>query len=76
MLRGGVEVPVTDSMTPYGFVWGPMEVIRAAYIQDRGYVVEIITPHARLQVHVTERGRKVEAYRPGGGKMREPEASE
>lgn len=62
-----------DMITDYGFLWGPMEVLRVAHVEGRGYVVEVRTEHAKLQVYVTEKGRRVEAYRPSGGKMLEPE---
>lgn len=61
-------------MNPYGFDWGPMSVTRLAHIEGRGYVLEVTTDHARLQIHVTEKGRRVTAkplgpymggYRPG-----------
>lgn len=56
-------------MNPYGFDWGPMQVNRTAHIEGRGYVVTVKTAHAEIQVYVTEKGRKVEAYRPGQGKL-------
>lgn len=58
----------------FGFDWGPMSVTRCAHIEGRGYIVEITTDHSRLQVYVTEKGRKISArelgpyqggYRPG-----------
>lgn len=58
----------------YGFDWGPMSVTRLGYIEGRGYLVEVTTDHARMQVYVTEKGRKITAtplgpyeggYRPG-----------
>ena len=51
-------------MTQYGFEWGPMKVERLAHIEGRGYVVTVKTDHNELQVYVSEKGRKVEAYRP------------
>lgn len=45
----------------YGFRWGPMDVIRIAHIEGRGYCLEIRTDYDRLQVYVSEKGRKVEA---------------
>ena len=51
---------------PYGFDWGPMSVTRMADIEGRGYVLEITTDHARLQIHVTEKGRKITAGEPLG----------
>lgn len=60
---------VADGATRYGFDWGPMHVERMAYIEGRGYALRIRTDHDEIQVYVSEKGRKVEAYRPGSGKL-------
>lgn len=61
-------------MNPYGFDWGPMSVTRCCHIEGRGYVLEVTTDHARVQINVTEKGRKITThplgpyqggYRPG-----------
>jgi hypothetical protein len=52
----------TGGPTRYGFTWGPAEITRTAWIPGRGRVIEITTDHARLQVHVTEAGRKITAH--------------
>jgi hypothetical protein len=49
-------------VNPYGFDWGPMSVERVAHVEGCGYALEIKTKHARLQVYVTEKGRKIETY--------------
>lgn len=46
----------------YGFRWGPLDVTRLAHIEGRGYVLRIITDHQEMQIHVTEKGRKITAY--------------
>jgi hypothetical protein len=47
---------------PYGFDWGPAKVERACHVDGRGYVLEIHTQHARLQVYISEQGRKIKPY--------------
>jgi hypothetical protein len=47
--------------TRWGFEWGPMQVSRVCHIEQRGYVIDIRTPHASLEIYVTEKGRKIEA---------------
>ncbi len=49
-------------MNVYGFDWGPMSVQRLTHLEGRGYVLEIRTDHARLQVHVTEKGRRIHSH--------------
>lgn len=58
----------------FGFKWGPMVVSRAARIEGRGFCVEVATEHARMQILVSERGRRITSYpirnageRGGGG---------
>lgn len=57
------------SITDYGFDWGPMRVERIAHISGRGYTVSVKAAAGEIQVYVSERGRKVEAYRPGVGRL-------
>ena len=52
----------TAAVTSFGFDWGPMKVERAAHIEGRGYVLMVKTEHARLEVFVTEAGRKIKTY--------------
>jgi hypothetical protein len=49
-------------MNPYGFDWGPMKVERLAHISGRGYVLRISTEHTQMQVHITEKGRKIAPF--------------
>ena len=58
------DIPAEGIVTRYGFQWGPMIVTRMAHITRRGYVLSIETPHQSMQVYVTEKGRKVQAYEP------------
>ena len=48
--------------TPFGFMWGPMVVERLAHIEGRGRVLEIRTNDVRLQIHVTEKGKKINVH--------------
>jgi hypothetical protein len=57
----GFDAPM-DTPWRYGFEWGPMVVERTAHIEGRGYVLTIKTEHKRMQVHVTEAGRKIKPY--------------
>lgn len=54
------------AVTKYGFCWGPMIVTRLAHVNGRGYSLSIETPHAEMQVYVTEKGRKIEPIRVRG----------
>jgi len=49
-------------VNPYGFDWGPMKVTRLAHVEGRGYALEVTTDYARVQLYVTEKGRKIEAF--------------
>ena len=46
----------------YGFPWGPLTVTRLAHVEGRGYSLEIRTEHQSMQVYVSEKGRKIQAY--------------
>ncbi len=48
--------------TPYGFTWGPMDVTRIAWLGDRGRVLSIKTPHAEVQVRVSDGGQRITTY--------------
>jgi hypothetical protein len=61
-------------MNPYGFDWGPMSVERLAHVDGKGYALEVKTRHARLQIYVSEKGRKIEAYPLGPYKKQEESA--
>lgn len=52
---------MTVTVTQYGFKWGPAVVERLAHVEGRGRVLEVRTDHARVQIYVTEKGRKIEA---------------
>lgn len=49
-------------VTRYGFDWGPAKIERITHIEGRGRVMEIRTDHARIQVYITEKGRKIDTY--------------
>lgn len=53
---------MSDERTQYGFTFGPAKVERVCHVEGRGRVLEIHTPHARLQVYISEAGRKIKAY--------------
>ena len=58
-----VLVAITcDERWRYGFPWGPMTVSRLCHIEGRGYVLEIKTDHAALQVYITEKGHKIQTF--------------
>ena len=54
--------PPEDRLTQYGFTYGPAEVTRMCHIEGRGRVLQVKTPHAELQVLVSEKGRRITAY--------------
>ena len=43
-------------LTAYGFVWGPLEVVKLAQIPGVGAVLELKTPRERIEVRVTPTG--------------------
>ena len=53
-----------EDASRFGFRWGPMDVIRAAHVDDKGYSLEIVTDHQRMQIYVSEAGRVIRAYEP------------
>ena len=58
----GDQTRDNGTVTRYGFTWGPATIERCAWIPGRGRVLEIRTEHARLQVHITEAGRRITAH--------------
>lgn len=50
---------IRDRVTRYGFTYGPAVVSRLSHIPDRGRVLEVFTRHARVQIYVSEAGRKI-----------------
>lgn len=50
---------MTDDVDAFGFRWGPMHVERTAHVEGRGYILTVKTDHARIEVHVTQAGRKI-----------------
>lgn len=60
-------------MNRYGFDWGPLHVERLAHVEGRGYALRIYTDHDEVQVYVTEKGRKVQAYSRAGKARLVPE---
>lgn len=63
-------------MNPYGFDWGPVHVERLEHVDGGGYALRIYTDHDEVQVYVSEKGRKVKAYRPGKGNLTKPASDE
>ena len=51
-----------SGLSKYGFDWGPMTVERTGHIEDRGYALTIETDHARIEVYVTEAGRRIRVF--------------
>jgi len=54
---------MSDKLTPFGFTYGPALVQRIAHVEGRGRVLEVVTRHDRVQVHITEAGRKINVER-------------
>lgn len=48
-----------DHLTQFGFTYGPAIVQRLCHIEGKGRVLEVYTDHARVQLHITEAGRKI-----------------
>lgn len=53
---------MSDLLTQYGFTYGPATVERVAHVEGRGRTIEVRTDHARIQVYISEKGRKIEVY--------------
>jgi hypothetical protein len=60
---------MSDGSTQYGFVWGPMEVLRAAIFRegdkDETRAIQIKTEHRTLDVYVSRTGRSVRVFEKG-----------
>lgn len=50
---------------PFGFRWGPLMVTRLISDEKFGYVLEIRTEHKTLEVRVSPKGRRIEAWPEG-----------
>ncbi len=50
-------------MSEYGFEWGPLEVRRVAHIEGRAYVLVVDTGFELLEIYVSEKGRKIRAFK-------------
>jgi hypothetical protein len=53
---------MTDTLTPWGFTYGPAEITRLWSSEGRGRALEIKTPHAKLTVYISEQGRKIRVF--------------
>ncbi|HET7407350.1 MAG TPA: hypothetical protein VFJ21_09500 [Mycobacteriales bacterium] len=50
-----------DTLTDYGFTWGPIEVSRI--FEHKGQrVLQVVTDHRRVEVYVSPQGRSVRVY--------------
>lgn len=54
-----------DRAYQFGFQWGPTWVTRIGHIAGRGRLLEIKTDHAKVEIWVSEKGRKVRVWRDG-----------
>lgn len=48
--------------TQFGFDWGPIKVERLCHVEGRGYSLEVRTDHARVQLGISEKGRKITVH--------------
>lgn len=48
--------------TQFGFAYGPVGIVRMAYLKDRGYFLLIITPYVKGELHISPTGRKIHFY--------------
>ena len=55
----------TGRYTQYGFQWGPLDVVRIAHFPGRGRVLGLKTQHDELEVFVTNKGRRIRAWKDG-----------
>ena len=53
---------MSDLLTRHGFTFGPAEVTRICHLDGRGYVLEVKTEHAQLQILISEKGRRITTY--------------
>jgi hypothetical protein len=50
-----------DRITKYGFIWGPLEVMRA-FADGRYHTLLIKTEHQEVQISISPTGRSVRVY--------------
>ena len=49
--------------TPHGFIWGPITVTRICSDPKRfGYVLDVRTPHGKVEIRVSPKGRKLNVW--------------
>lgn len=53
---------MSDELTDYGFIWGPMEVTRICVVDRKGYILRVKTDSKDLEIYVSEKGRSVRAW--------------
>ncbi len=53
---------MSDSVTDYGFTWGPAEITRMCHIPGRGRLLGVRTEHGSLQILISEKGRKLRVW--------------
>lgn len=51
-----------DGLTDFGFKWGPAEVTRMIAVDGRGRVIGVRAPGGRLQIYVSEKGRRIRVW--------------
>lgn len=58
------------SETQYGFIDGPVEVIRLATLPDGTICIQLKTKFARLNVYSSPTGRSLRVFRNGVGELK------
>jgi len=56
---------MSDGETKYGFVWGPVEVMRTTSLEQKNgtyRVVTIKTDHKTLEIYISPSGRSLRVY--------------
>ncbi len=68
----GSPQPVTDG--PYGFAWGPLNVVRYAEIDGRVVLGLETDTGRRFEVYVSPTGRSLRVFEKGHGELVRAEA--
>lgn len=67
-----VDMPAEGFDTDYGFVYGPMEVIRAAKVvgkqgKVKSFIITVATERESVDIYVSPGGRSIRVFRTGDG---------
>ena len=53
---------MADQINEYGFTFGPATVERMWRVEGHGRCLRVKTPHAEIEVYITEAGRRIRVF--------------